>query len=87
MTTVTPSHTDLQEQWVEQCGVTLQCFYEFEEAEIGSRENGFQMEPDYPATVTLHHVYCGKDDILELLSEDTVSEIEDEILEGISDDA
>ena len=57
----TPVHPDLYELEYEcdDLGVTLTCFFEYEPAERGSREygTGLQLEPDYPETLTLMHVY------------------------------
>ena len=39
-------------------GVDLACWFEYEPAEVGYRTRfGEQLEPDYPATWSLHHVY------------------------------
>ena len=39
-------------------GVDLACWFEYEPAEVGFRTRfGEQLEPDYPATWSLHHVY------------------------------
>lgn len=39
-------------------GVDLACWFEHEPAEVGYRSrSGEQLEPDYPATWSLHHVY------------------------------
>lgn len=58
------------------------CHLEYEPAERGSRERGIQMEPDYPASMTLHHAWLRGVDILGILSEDIVMEIEADALEG-----
>ena len=41
----------------EDLGVTLDCWFEVEPASRGYREAGVQMEPDYPETWSLVHVY------------------------------
>ena len=42
----------------EELGVDLVCWFEYEPEERGARSrSGEQLEPDYPATWTLHHVY------------------------------
>jgi hypothetical protein len=39
-------------------GIDLACWFEYEPAEVGYRTRfGEQLEPDYPATWSLHHVY------------------------------
>ena len=59
---------------------TLTCWFEYEAAERGSREplTGLQLEPDYPSTLTLHHVYLpgSNVDIAPVLSFEVVAEIE-----------
>jgi hypothetical protein len=59
---------------------TLTCWFEYEAPERGSREpmTGLQLEPDYPATLTLHHVYLPGShvDIAPVLSLKVVAEIE-----------
>jgi len=61
-------------------GVELVCWFEYEPAERGSREpgTGFQLEPDYPETWTLTHVYLpwSSVDIAPVLAEGLVEEIE-----------
>ena len=57
-----PSHPDLaQYSFVcdELNGMTLECFFEYEEEEIGSIEpmSGLKLEPDYPELWNLLHVY------------------------------
>jgi hypothetical protein len=66
-------------------GVELTCWFEYEAAERGSREagTGLQLEPDYPATWTLCHVYLpGSDvDIAPVLLLSLVQEIEEWVVE------
>ena len=66
-------------------GVTLTCWFEHEAEERGSREplTGLQLEPDYPATWTLTHVYLpGSDvDIASALRDDLVEEMEEWVAE------
>ena len=58
-------------------GIELTCHVEYEPAEQGSRENGIQMEPDYPAEITICGVYAGSNvDIQEIISSDIMDEIE-----------
>jgi hypothetical protein len=58
-------------------GVDLTCHFEYEAPEQGSRENGIQMEPDYPGEITIHGIYAGNDvDIQSIISSDIVDEIE-----------
>lgn len=58
----------------------LTCWFEYEAPERGSREpmTGLQLEPDYPSTLTLHHVYLPGShvDIAPVLSLAVVKEIE-----------
>jgi len=61
-------------------GGELECELEYEPAERGSRENGMQMEPDYPESCTLEKAKLNGIDIAELLSSDVVSLIELEAL-------
>jgi len=61
-------------------GGELECELEYEPAERGSRENGMQMEPDYPESCTLETAKLNGIDIAELLSSDVVSLIELEAL-------
>jgi hypothetical protein len=66
-----PRGTDLQ----------LECWIEYEGAERGSREHGLQMEPDEPASATLHIVEVNNEDIYEILNASTIDEIETAFLE------
>jgi len=62
-----PSHPDLKELEFEcdELGVTLTCFFEWEPEVRGAREvgTGLQLEPDYPETFTLVHVYLPGSDV------------------------
>ena len=64
----------------DELGVVLDCWFEYEPAERGSREfgTGLQLEPDYPATWTLYHVYLpgSSVDIASVLLLSLVEEIE-----------
>lgn len=66
-------------------GVTLTCWFEYEAAERGSREfgTGLQLEPDYPATWTLMHVYLPGStvDIAPVLMDGMAEEIEEWVAE------
>lgn len=66
-------------------GVTLTCWFEYEPEERGSREvgTGLQMEPDYPATWTLMHVYLpgSEVDISPVMRGGLVEEIEEWVAE------
>ena len=58
-------------------GVDLTCHIEYEPAERGSRENGIQMEPDYPESISIEAIYAGGSmDIQALLSDAILEEIE-----------
>jgi hypothetical protein len=76
-----PDHPDLEEmEWeCDELGVTLTCFFEYEPEERGSREfgTGLQLEPDYPATFTLVHVYTPEGlDISAVMKLGLIDEIE-----------
>ena len=62
-------------------GVMLTRWFEYEAAERGSREfgTGLQLEPDYPATWTLMHVYLpgSEVDIAPVLADGMAEEIEE----------
>lgn len=66
-------------------GVTLTCWFEHEAESRGAREigTGLQLEPDYPATWTLMHVYLpGSDvDIAPVLMDGMAEEIEEWVAE------
>lgn len=60
--------------------VTLTCHIEFEQATRGAREivTGQQLEPDYPAYITVYGVYADSaTDIQALLSDAVINEIVD----------
>jgi hypothetical protein len=64
----------------DELGVELACWFEHDPAELGARSRfGEQLEPDYPATWSLYHVYLpgSNVDIAPILSSDTASEIEE----------
>lgn len=44
---------------VDELGVFLTCYFDYEPESRGAREwgTGLQLEPDYPATYTLAHAY------------------------------
>jgi len=67
----------------------LTCWFEYEAPERGSREplTGLQLEPDYPATFSLHHVYLpgSNIDIAPLLSFEVVAEIETWVADRLTD--
>ena len=57
-----PEHSDLVRfdyECDELNGLTLACFFEYEEEELGSTEpmSGLKLEPDYPEVWYLHYVY------------------------------
>lgn len=77
-----PGHPDLERlDWeCDELGVTLACFFEYEPESVGSREvgTGLQLEPDYPATYTLMHVYTPEGlDISAVMDRRLLSEIEE----------
>lgn len=65
-------------------GVSLLCYFEYTPAGEGLREplTGLQLEPDYPASVTLTHAHVRDVNVLPLLSFDVVDQLERELLEG-----
>jgi len=79
----TPDHTKdgllLFSYTCDELGVDLACWFEYEAAERGARSRfGEQLEPDYPATWALWHVYLPNSgvDIAPVLSSDIAKEIE-----------
>lgn len=81
---VSPDHTKdgllLFPYTCDELGVELSCWFEHEAAERGARSrSGEQLEPDYPATWALYHVYLPNSDvdIAPVLSSDVAKEIED----------
>lgn len=83
-TPTTPDHSKegllLFNYMCDELGVELACWFEHEPAERGYRSRfGEQLEPDYPATWSLYHVYLpgSNVDIAPILSSDTAKEIED----------
>jgi hypothetical protein len=73
----------------DELGVELACWFEYEAASRGARSRfGEQLEPDYPATWALYHVYLpGSDvDIAPVLSSDTAQEIEDWVADQADED-
>jgi hypothetical protein len=92
-TPTTPDHSKegllLFNYTCDELGVALACWFEYEAAERGARSrNGEQLEPDYPATWALYHVYLpGSDvDIAPVLSSDTAKEIEDWVADQADED-
>jgi hypothetical protein len=82
-----PVHRDLaQYSFVcdELNGMTLECFFEYEEEEIGSIEpmSGLKLEPDYPELWTLVHVYLPDGlDIVGVLHESILEDIQEQAVE------
>jgi hypothetical protein len=73
----------------DELGVDLACWFEYEAASRGARSRfGEQLEPDYPATWALYHVYLpGSDvDIAPVLSSDTAKEIENWVADQADED-
>lgn len=73
----------------DELGVDLACWFEHEAAERGARSRfGEQLEPDYPATWSLYHVYLpgSNVDIAPILSSDTAKEIEDWVADQADED-
>ena len=70
-------------------GVDLSCWFEYEAESRGARSRfGEQLEPDYPATWSLYHVYLPNSgvDIAPILSSDTAKEIEDWVADQADED-
>lgn len=63
--------------------LNVKCFLDYEAPERGARESGLAIEPDYPASMTLHSAYVGGQDIYDALSAVTVEEIEALALLGV----
>jgi|688.fasta_scaffold274500_3 hypothetical protein len=61
------------------CSEPLRCLLAYDAPERGSREplTGLQLEPDYPATYTLHAVFAGLVDIYGLISDARITLIEE----------
>ena len=83
MSTPTPDHSKegllFFSYACDDLGVELACWFEHEPAERGARgRTGEQLEPDYPATWALYHVYLpgSNVDIAPVLSSDVANEIE-----------
>ena len=70
----------------EDLGLDLECWFAYEPEERGARERGtgLQLEPDYPETWTLCHVYLpGSDvDIAPVMSDKLIARIEEAIAQG-----
>lgn len=66
---------------VDELGVQLDCWFEFEPPERGEREwgTGLQLEPDYPATFALAHAYLpGSDvDIAPVMGREVIERLEE----------
>jgi len=82
-TTTAPDHTKdgllLFTYACDELGADLACWFEYEAPSRGARSRfGEQLEPDYPATWALYHVYLpGSDvDICPIMRSDLVEEIE-----------
>ena len=69
------------------CAAPLECHCDYTPAEVGSRESGLQIEPDFSAHMTLHAAFVKGVDISELLSKETVGEIEKAALENYTQGA
>lgn len=62
---------------------TLVCHLEYEAAEVGGRENGLQMEPDYPAQATLVAAYIRDINIYDLLDSEQIAQIEADAIRSL----
>jgi hypothetical protein len=74
----------------DELGVDLACWFEYEAASHGARSRfGEQLEPDYPATWALYHVYLPNSDIdiAPVLSSDVAKEIEDWVADQAEEEA
>lgn len=67
-------------------GVDLECWFEYTPAERGAREygSGVQLEPDYPETWTLCHVYLpgSEVDIAPIMDDKLIAMIEEDAASG-----
>ena len=93
-TPTTPDHTKegllLFNYTCDELGVDLACWFEYESASHGARSRfGEQLEPDYPATWSLYHVYLPNSDIdiAPVLSSDTAKEIENWVADQAEEEA
>jgi hypothetical protein len=93
-TPTTPDHSKdgllLFSYTCDELGVELSCWFEYEAASRGARSRfGEQLEPDYPATWSLYHVYLPNSDIdiAPVLSSDTAKEIEDWVADQAEEEA
>lgn len=64
----------------------IECALDFEPAERGAREAGLQVEPDYPAKLTLVTAKVNGVDIAPLLTEKQISAVEKLALSGDPDE-
>lgn len=66
---------------LDELNVQLDCWFEYEPASRGAREygTGLQLEPDYPATLALVHVYLpgSNVDIAPVMGRQVVVELEE----------
>jgi hypothetical protein len=56
--------------------VQIEGYFEIEPAERGSFEDGVQIEPDYPAEVTLCYAYINGKEVSEFLSEAVIDKLQ-----------
>lgn len=77
-----PCPKGLHSAWTEHEGVQLLLYFEYEPPEVGSREpmSGLKLEPDYPASVTILHVYVRDVDIMPLLPFKLIDQLERDLL-------
>lgn len=78
-----PTHSDLAHYSFvcdELNGMTLECFFEYEDEELGSVDGyGLKNEPDYPEQWNLLHVYLPDGlDIAGILHESILEDIQDQ---------
>lgn len=81
-----PVPQGMHSAWTEYEGVQLLLYFEYEPPEVGSREpmTGLKLEPDYPASVTIVHVYVRDIDIASLLPFSLIDTLETELLKEIT---
>jgi len=73
---------------IELCGVDVTVDFDYFPASRGSRDSyGQQMEPDEPAGFEINAVACGKQDIMELLSDRAFCILNEKICDAIDSDA
>lgn len=63
----------------------ITCQLEHQQAEVGLREDGVQIEPDIPECAILAHAYLGHVDLLPMLHSSQIAHIEEQALKHWKD--